>query len=759
MKRTLILIFFLFSLSVRVTAQVTLAKPIKFVTSNPTVCSGNFQYNNTTTGDIFERLGSSGTACTKIVNASATSIVNNAPSGNLPVSAGPPTLNDSGIAAVKGAANNLSITGGSTGNPVILSATGSNDNVALRVNLKGYDAITDTGLSYLLISPNASVPAGTIGDVLGGALWIEAEQTKNANIYIRQAGSSAGFNPNYNLMMSRGTLAVPTASQSGDNNGQVMWYAYDGANWGQLAAVEGFVDAAVGAGSTPGRLWFTTSNGAGLQLGLEINSAQKVTVPQTLNVGSLSVSQAVFTDASKNLVSKAVTGSGSVVLGTSPNITTPTGIVKGDVGLGNVANVDTTSAANISSGTLPNARIVALPLTALATQAADTAVVNATGGVAAPTTVAIGSCSAGTSALTYNTTTHAFGCNSISGSPFADNAALVKNNGDNTKLGIFDVSLVTSGTTRTYKFLDANGSIPIAPTAGPITFAGPTAARTVTLPDANFTAARTDASNTFTGAQGINGPIIGGVTTIHTGTNQNIIVQSHVTPTTGITIQSVNDDNNAGQGLEFRGSDLVFAASGVAAITVNSSQAITLPGIISITNATDSSSSSTGALVVSGGAAINKRVFIPGISASAGLQTAVLCQSSGGEMIADSVACLASSLRYKDGVHDLAGGLIEVMKLRPVSFTYKPEGIFATNPTFQRERPGLIAEEVNLIDPRLVGFEKDGVTPRTVGYDLTVPILIKAVQELNIKFESYKRASETKAVAQQKEIDALKGRP
>src|ERR1700738_3340651 len=105
MKRTLILIFFLFSLSVRVTAQVTLAKPIKFVTSNPTVCSGNFQYNNTTTGDIFERLGSSGTACTKIVNASATSIVNNAPSGNLPVSAGPPTLNDSGIAAVKGAPN------------------------------------------------------------------------------------------------------------------------------------------------------------------------------------------------------------------------------------------------------------------------------------------------------------------------------------------------------------------------------------------------------------------------------------------------------------------------------------------------------------------------------------------------------------------------------------------------------------------------------------------------------------------------------
>ena len=39
-----------------------------------------------------------------------------------------------------------------------------------------------------------------------------------------------------------------------------------------------------------------------------------------------------------------------------------------------------------------------------------------------------------------------------------------------------------------------------------ITFAGPTQARTVTFPDANFTAARTDAANTFTGVQTMTSP-------------------------------------------------------------------------------------------------------------------------------------------------------------------------------------------------------------------------------------------------------------
>ena len=50
------------------------------------------------------------------------------------------------------------------------------------------------------------------------------------------------------------------------------------------------------------------------------------------------------------------TGGGPLVFGTAPNITTPTGIVKGDVGLGNVDNTSDT-AKNSAAGTLTNKTI------------------------------------------------------------------------------------------------------------------------------------------------------------------------------------------------------------------------------------------------------------------------------------------------------------------------------------------------------------------------------------------------------------------
>lgn len=228
---------------------------------------------------------------------------------------------------------------------------------------------------------------------------------------------------------------------------------------------------------------------------------------------------------------------------------------------------------------------------------------------------------------------------------------------------------------------------------------------------------------------------------------------------TYLSINSTYPTNRISSGSSWGGTDVGIDRSGAGVLNITNGAAnnalgslafvsATATGTFATSSTTDATTTTTGALQVAGGAAIRKRVFIDGISASAGLQTAVLCQSSGGEMIADSVACLASSGKTKDNIQPLNQSLNEIMRLRPISFTYKPEGIFAANKNFQKERPGLIAEEVNEVDPRLVGFEKDGVTPRTVGYELVVPVLIGALQELR-----------GIVADQQKQIAALNARP
>lgn len=72
-----------------------------------------------------------------------------------------------------------------------------------------------------------------------------------------------------------------------------------------------------------------------------------------------------------------------------------------------------------------------------------------------------------------------------------------------------------AGTATVVTLPNASSTLPIF--GQQVTFAGPTAARTVTFPDANFTVARTDAANTFTGVQTMTSPSI--TTSIVTGSS------------------------------------------------------------------------------------------------------------------------------------------------------------------------------------------------------------------------------------------------
>src|SRR3989338_3725228 len=65
-------------------------------------------------------------------------------------------------------------------------------------------------------------------------------------------------------------------------------------------------------------------------------------------------------------------------------------------------------------------------------------------------------------------------------------------------------------------------------------------------------------------------------------------------------------------------------------------------------------------------------VALPGIANGTG--TAYLCTTLATGVISTSTdACNPSSVKYKENIADLSYGLAEVLKLRPVSFDYKPE--------------------------------------------------------------------------------------
>lgn len=153
-------------------------------------------------------------------------------------------------------------------------------------------------------------------------------------------------------------------------------------------------------------------------------------------------------------------------------------------------------------------------------------------------------------------------------------------------------------------------------------------------------------------------------------------------------------------------------------------------GALQIGATTDATSTSTGAIRNPGGMSVNKRVFMNGLTSSGSTQTAYICQSSGGELIADSIACLVSSERFKTSLKDIADrdALAAVLKLQPSTGRYKPEGIF-TSEVWQREHVWFSAEKVAMIDPRLVAYDNDGQI-RAVDYNGVFTLYAGAIRQL-----------------------------
>ncbi len=105
------------------------------------------------------------------------------------------------------------------------------------------------------------------------------------------------------------------------------------------------------------------------------------------------------------------------------------------------------------------------------------------------------------------------------------------------------------------------------------------------------------------------------------------------------------------------------------------------------------------------------------------------------EMSTSTTACGASSLRFKKNVQDINYGLDAVLNLRPVSFDYKD--------TYIKNGPkqlGFIAEEVANVIPELVAYNDAGEI-QGLDYPKFTSVLVRGLQELNIKFESLQQQS------------------
>lgn len=165
------------------------------------------------------------------------------------------------------------------------------------------------------------------------------------------------------------------------------------------------------------------------------------------------------------------------------------------------------------------------------------------------------------------------------------------------------------------------------------------------------------------------------------------------------------------------------------------------------------------------------KVYMSGLTASAGLQTGVMCLDGNNQLINDSVACLASAQRFKTEITPLTVGLDEVMKLQPVSFLWKKdfnEG-YQNDPNKNGVQYSLIADQVQKVDPNLVSvttatttFEGITYAPKTVeGLADTnhwVSLFVATFHDIETQIQtilSKLTGDEAKINAQQKEIDEL----
>lgn len=183
--------------------------------------------------------------------------------------------------------------------------TGQINTVNIVTDCMPCNAINDTGglNTILLVALNPRGPVAVSSNIQtltatgGAAGGATGNITDQLTAPYTQLNTGAAGN-NYAISATNGGS---NSSGTGGNGGNLTYTAGNGGSGSTSSN-----------GGNGGFIYLTPGAGAGSN-GL----------PGYVVLGGSTASQAVFTDAGKNLVSKAVTGTGSVVLGTSPTLVTP----------------------------------------------------------------------------------------------------------------------------------------------------------------------------------------------------------------------------------------------------------------------------------------------------------------------------------------------------------------------------------------------------------------------------------------------------
>jgi hypothetical protein len=131
----------------------------------------------------------------------------------------------------------------------------------------------------------------------------------------------------------------------------------------------------------------------------------------------------------------------------------------------------------------------------------------------------------------------------------------------------------------------------------------------------------------------------------------------------------------------------------------------------------------------------------------------IVCVDSTGKLWGGPGVCAPSSRRFKEQIHDMEDSSSQLMKLRPVTFFYKPQQDDGSH----LMQYGLIAEEVAKVYPEMVVYDKDG-QPYSVRYQLLAPMLLNELQKEHTVVMAQQDELQTQLQqikAQRQEIDGL----